>query len=141
MGPPPGRTRVCVASGRTLCPAGRNRRGSYGCAFRAQTDWAEILGLYTVLSRIAPSSVVRLNRAIAVSMVHGPQAALDLIAPLTGSEDLAAYDLAHAAEADMLRQLNRMPEALVAYWRALGLCRLEPERRVLLRRIAELEDK
>ena len=64
-----------------------------------------------MLSRIAPSSVVRLNRAIAVSMVHGPQAALDLIAPLTGSR------------------------------RALGLCRLEPERRVLLRRIAELEDK
>ena len=107
----------------------------------AQTDWAEILGLYTVLSRIAPSSVVRLNRAIAVSMVHGPQAALDLITPLTGSEDLAAYHLAHAAEADMLRQLNRVPEALAAYRRALGLCRLEPERRVLLRRIAELERK
>jgi RNA polymerase sigma-70 factor, ECF subfamily len=106
----------------------------------AQTDWAEILGLYTVLSRIAPSSVVRLNRAIAVSMVHGPQAALDLIAPLADSEDLAAYHLAHAAKADMLRQLNRMPEALAAYRRALSLCRLEPERRVLLRRIAEVED-
>jgi RNA polymerase sigma-70 factor (ECF subfamily) len=105
----------------------------------AETDWAEILGLYTVLVRIAPSPVVRLNRAIAVSMVHGPQVALDLIAPLIGKEDLAAYHLAHAAEADMLRQLNRLPEAVSAYRRALSLCQLEPERRFLLRRIAELE--
>ncbi|MDZ4392590.1 RNA polymerase sigma factor [Cypionkella sp.] len=105
----------------------------------AQTDWAEILGLYAVLVRIAPSPVVRLNRAIAVSMVHGPQAALDLIAPLTGGGDLAAYHLAHAAEADMLRQLNRLPEAASAYRRALNLCQLEPERRFLLRRIAELD--
>lgn len=105
----------------------------------AQTDWAEILGLYSVLARIAPSSVVQLNRAIAVSMVHGPQAALSLIAPLTGREDMARYYLAHAAEADMLRQLNRLPEALTSYRRALNLCELEPERRFLMRRIAELE--
>ena len=107
----------------------------------AETDWAEILGLYTVLVRIAPSPVVRLNRAIAVSMVHGPKAALDLIAPLIGGEDLAAYHLVHAAEADMLRQLNRLPEAVSAYRRALSLCRLEPERRFLQRRIAELENQ
>jgi len=107
----------------------------------AQTDWAEILGLYTVLGRIAPSSVVSLNRAIAVSMVHGPQAALNLIAPLTVSEDLPGYHLIYAAQADMLRQLNRLPEALLAYRRALDLCRLEPERRLLQRRIAELVGK
>ena len=104
-----------------------------------QTDWHEILGLYTVLERIAPSSVVRLNRAVAVSMVHGPQAALAVIAPLTSSAELAAYHPAHAAEAEMLRQLNRMPEALHAYRRALEVCRLEPERRLLLRRIFEIE--
>jgi RNA polymerase sigma-70 factor, ECF subfamily len=107
----------------------------------AQTDWAEILGLYSVLARIAPSSVVQLNRAIAVSMVHGPEAALDLIASLTSRDDMANYYLAHAAEADMLRQLHRFPEARTAYRRALSLCQLDPERRFLLRRIAELEGK
>lgn len=104
-----------------------------------KTDWVEILGLYSVLDRIAPSSVVRLNRAIAVSMVHGPQAALDLIARLTTTDDMAGYYLAHAAEADMLRQLGRKAEALTAYRRALDLCLLEPERRFLRRKIAELD--
>jgi RNA polymerase sigma-70 factor (ECF subfamily) len=104
----------------------------------AETDWTEILGLYTVLLKVAPSPVVRLNRAIAVGMVHGPQAALRLVDPLLGSGALADYHPAHVAEADLLRQLDRGPQALAAYRRALVLCKLEPERRLLLRRIAEL---
>jgi RNA polymerase sigma-70 factor (ECF subfamily) len=104
----------------------------------AETDWSEILGLYTVLGRIAPSPVVQLNRAIAVSMVHGPAEALRQIDPLLGSGTLADYHLAHVAEADMLRQLGRVPQALAAYRRALGLCGLDPERRLLLRKIAEI---
>ncbi len=102
------------------------------------TDWTEILGLYTVLLRVAPSPIVQLNRAIALSMVHGPAAALAQIDPLLSSGDLADYHLAHVAEADMLRQLNRHPEALAAYRRALSLCKLAPERRLLERRIADL---
>lgn len=102
------------------------------------TDWSEILGLYTVLLRVAPSPVIRLNRAIALSMVQGPEAALRLIAPLAASEQLAGYHLVHVAEADMLRQLGRLSEAITAYRRALDLCRLEPERRLLQRRIEAL---
>lgn len=104
----------------------------------AETDWTEILGLYTVLLKVAPSPVVRLNRAVAVNKVHGPEAALRLIDPLLGSGDLADYHLAHVVEADLLQQLGRTREALLAYGRALQLCRLEPERRLLLRRVAEL---
>lgn len=107
-------------------------------ASAAETDWEEILGLYSVLGRVAPSPVVQLNRAIAVGMVHGPDAALRLINPLLTGGDLVDYHLAHVARADMLRQLDRLPEAVAAYRRALSLCALEPERRFLLRRISEI---
>jgi RNA polymerase sigma-70 factor (ECF subfamily) len=103
-----------------------------------ETDWAEILGLYTVLGHIAPSPVVRLNRAVAIGKVHGPDAALREIGQLLASDALAGYHLVHVAEADMLRQLGRLPEALSAYRRALTLCKLEPERRHLMRKIAEI---
>jgi RNA polymerase sigma-70 factor (ECF subfamily) len=103
-----------------------------------ETDWHEILGLYTVLLRVAPSPVVRLNRAIAVSMVQGPAAALEIIGPLAAEGDLAGYHLAHVAKADMLRRLSRVAEAIEAYRRAFDLCRLEPERRLLQQRIADL---
>ena len=105
----------------------------------AETDWSEILGLYSVLARVSPSPVIQLNRAIAVSMVHGPAAALRLIEPLLSSGELADYHLAHVAEADMLRQLGRLPEALSGLSARLEpLSRLEPERRLLLRKIAEI---
>jgi RNA polymerase sigma-70 factor, ECF subfamily len=104
-----------------------------------ETDWNEILGLYSILQRAAPSPIVSLNRAIAVSMVQGPATALPLVTDLLEAGDLAGYHLAHVAEADLLRQLGRPTEAADAYRRALELCRLEPERRLLMRRIGELE--
>ncbi|MGL4310095.1 MAG: RNA polymerase sigma factor [Paracoccaceae bacterium] len=107
-------------------------------ATTGETDWAEIMGLYGVLLRVAPSPVVQLNRAIAVSMVHGPTAGLDLILPLLASGELADYHLAHLAEAEMLRQLDRPTEARDAYARAFGLCRLDPERRQIERRLMDL---
>lgn len=103
-----------------------------------ETDWTEIAALYDVLLRAAPSPVVRLNRAVAIGMARGPEQGLALIRALLESGDLADYHLAHAAEADMLRRLERVPEALAAYGRALELCRQEPEQRFLRRRIAEL---
>jgi RNA polymerase sigma-70 factor (ECF subfamily) len=102
------------------------------------TDWSEIAALYDVLLRAAPSPIVRLNRAVAVGMARGPEEGLALIRNLLESGDLAGYHLVHAAEADMLRRLDRVPEALSAYGRALELCRQEPEQRFLRRRIAEL---
>lgn len=104
----------------------------------AETDWTEILGLYGVLQRAAPSPIVQLNRAIAVSMVRGPAAALPLVQSLLETGQLADYHLAHVAEADLLRQLGRNEPAKAAYIRALQLCRLEPERRLLQKRLSEL---
>ena len=104
----------------------------------AETDWTEILGLYGILQRAAPSPIVELNRAIAISMVKGPAVALALVGGLLDTGQLADYHLAHVAEADLLRRVGRLEQARAAYGRALQLCKLEPERRLLQRRIAEL---
>jgi RNA polymerase sigma-70 factor (ECF subfamily) len=104
----------------------------------ASTDWAQIVGLYHVLARVEPSPVVELNRAVAVAMRDGPAAGLALIDALLSGGELADYHLAHAARADLCRQLGRTAEAREAYERALALARLEPERRFLRRRITEL---
>jgi RNA polymerase sigma-70 factor (ECF subfamily) len=104
----------------------------------AETDWPQIVGLYDLLLRAAPSPVVELNRAVALGMRDGPAAGLDRIDAILGRGDLAAYLPAYTARADMLRRLGRTADALVAYGSALRLARQEPERRFLGRRIAEL---
>ncbi|HNP36066.1 MAG TPA: RNA polymerase sigma factor [Woeseiaceae bacterium] len=104
----------------------------------ADTDWTQIVGLYDVLSRVAPSPVVALNRAVAVAMRDGPTEGLQLIDELLAGGELDQYRLAHAARADMCRRLQRFKEARVAYERALALARTEPDRRFLLRRLQEL---
>jgi RNA polymerase sigma-70 factor (ECF subfamily) len=102
----------------------------------AQTDWAQIVGLYDVLLRLEPSPVVELNRAVAVAMRDGPEAGLPLVERLL--PQLADYHLAHAAHADLCRRLGRTKEAVASYERALGLARLESDRRFLRRRLDEL---
>ena len=104
----------------------------------AATDWSEIAGLYGVMARAAPSSVVQLNRAVAIGMSQGALAGLELIDILLDQGDLKDYHLAHAARADMLRRLDRAAEARLSYQRALRLCIQEPEQRFLQRCIAEL---
>jgi RNA polymerase sigma-70 factor (ECF subfamily) len=106
----------------------------------AATDWAEIVGLYDVLLRAAPSPVVELNRAAAVAMRDGPLAGLALIDAILSRGDLGDYHLAHSARADLCRRLGRTAEARAAYERAVGLARQEPERRFLERRLGELRD-
>jgi RNA polymerase sigma-70 factor (ECF subfamily) len=106
----------------------------------AATDWAQIAGLYDVLMRGAPSPVVELNRAVAVAMRDGPEAGLALIDAILSRGDLEDYHLAHSARADLCRRLGRTAEARASYERALGLTRLEPERRFLERRLDELPD-
>jgi RNA polymerase sigma-70 factor (ECF subfamily) len=103
----------------------------------AQTDWSEIIGLYDVLSRLDPSPVVALNRAVAIAMRDGPAVALPLVDTLMG--ELRDYHLAHAARADLCRRLGRKAEALASYERALSLARQEPERRFIGHRIAGLK--
>jgi RNA polymerase sigma-70 factor (ECF subfamily) len=104
----------------------------------AQTDWGEIVGLYDVLLRFEPSPVVALNRAAAVAMRDGPAIGLELIDALLARGDLAQYHLAHAARAELCRQLQRPDEARAAYERALAHAQQAPERRFLERRLAEL---
>jgi len=88
--------------------------------------------------RLHPSPVVELNHAAAVSMVDGPARALDLIDALAARGSLSDYHLLPAARADLLRRLGRREEAKDAYRAALALTRLEPERRLLAKRLAEL---
>jgi RNA polymerase sigma-70 factor (ECF subfamily) len=102
-----------------------------------ETDWSEIIGLYDVLSRIDPSPVVALNRAVAVAMRDGPEAGLSIVDRLM--RWLGGYHLAHAVEADLLRRLGRRADALASYKRALALAKQAPERRFLEKRIAELK--
>ncbi len=102
------------------------------------TDWPQIAGLYEVLLRLQPSPVVELNHAVAVSMVDGPARGLDLLDALAARGGIDDYHLLSSARARLLQSLGRSEEALAAYREALRSVRLEPERRLLERRIAEL---
>jgi RNA polymerase sigma-70 factor, ECF subfamily len=103
------------------------------------TDWRQIVGLYDRLYAIAPTPVVALNRAVAVAMSDGPLAALPILDELAASRELRDYHLLPAARADLLRRLGRTRDAAVAYREALALVGNEPERRFLIRRLAEVE--
>jgi RNA polymerase sigma-70 factor, ECF subfamily len=104
------------------------------------TDWSQIAGLYEVLLRINPSPVVELNRAAAISMVDGPDRALDLIDALEARGGLEGYDLLPAVRADLLRRLGRSDAAREAYLAATEATQLEPLRRLYARRLAELSN-
>ncbi|WP_272887304.1 RNA polymerase sigma factor [Stutzerimonas stutzeri] len=105
----------------------------------AQTDWAQIVGLYDVLLRVSPSPVIELNRAVAVAMRDGPDAGLLLVESLLARGELQGYHLLHSAHADFCRRLGRIDDARSAYRIALQLTRLEPERRFLQQRLDELD--
>jgi RNA polymerase sigma-70 factor (ECF subfamily) len=101
----------------------------------AETDWPQISGLYQVLLRLQPSPVVELNAAAALSMVDGPERALQLVDALAATGALDNYWPLHAARADLLHRLGRPAEAEAAYARALPLVRLDAERRLLKRKM------
>jgi RNA polymerase sigma-70 factor (ECF subfamily) len=108
-------------------------------AARAQdTDWPQILGLYGLLESLQPSPVVSLNRAVALAMVEGPQAALAVVDSLAATGDLEDYHLLHAARADLLRRTGAPSEAARSYARALSLVTNASERRFLDRRLREV---
>jgi RNA polymerase sigma-70 factor (ECF subfamily) len=104
----------------------------------AATDWRRIVGFYDLLVRIAPSPIIRLNRAVAIAMRDGPPAGLALIDQILDEGDLANYHLAHSARADLCRRMGRVEEARASYLAALALARQDPERRFLQRRLDEL---
>jgi RNA polymerase sigma-70 factor, ECF subfamily len=106
----------------------------------AATDWGQIVTLYDLLMQKAPSSVIELNRAVAIAMRDGPAAGLSLIDAILARGDLADYHLIHSARAELCRRLGRNAEALASYQQALALARQEPERRFLERRLASLRN-
>ncbi|MCO7621497.1 RNA polymerase sigma factor [Pseudomonas guariconensis] len=104
-----------------------------------QTDWQEIVGLYDVLQRHWPSPVVELNRAAALARRDGPRAGLVAIEAILQRGELRDYHLAHAARAELHRQLGQDEQARTAWQQALTLTRQGPERRHIERCLRELE--
>ena len=104
----------------------------------AETDWDRIVVLYEALGRLAPSPVVDLNRAVAVSMARGPAAALPVVDALAAAGALAGSHLLPTVRGELLTRLGRTAEARAELERAAGLCRNERERTVLERKIAAL---
>ena len=104
----------------------------------AQTDWNQIVVLYSVLLRINSSPVVELNRAVAVAMRDGPEVGLVLIDAILDRGELVDYHFVHAARAELCRRCGKMSDAKGSYERALSLARQEPEKRFLTRRLSEI---
>jgi RNA polymerase sigma factor (sigma-70 family) len=102
----------------------------------AETDWAQILGLYTLLLRIAPNPVFSLNRAVAVAMAMGPDAGLAELAAV--EHELAGPHRLEAVRAHMLERAGQRTAAVAAYQRAATQTRSLPERRYLESRAAAL---
>lgn len=125
----------------------RGARGPYAlqaaiaaCHARAlradDTDWARIATLYATLATVAPSPIVELNRAVALSMAFGPAAGLELADTLIAEPLLQTYHLLPAVRGDLLTKLNRPDEARAEFERAAALTRNVRERTLLLQRAA-----
>lgn len=102
------------------------------------TDWARIVLLYEALGRLAPSPVVELNRAVAVSMATGPATALEMVDRLAATGALRGSHLLPSVRGELLSRLGRMEEARAEFSAAAGLARNDREREVLERRAAGL---
>jgi RNA polymerase sigma-70 factor (ECF subfamily) len=122
----PYRLQACIAALHAVAPTAE------------ATDWRRITLLYDQLMAVADSPVVALNRAVAVAMVEGPAAGLDLMDTLAASGTLDSYHLLHAARGDLLRRLGRAPEAAAAYRRALELATNPVEQTFLSHRLSEV---
>ena len=98
------------------------------------TDWSQVLALYDQLARLDPSPIVRLNRAIAVAELDGPEVALAEVDGLP----LQGYRAFHSTRADLLRRLGRSRESRAAYDQAIGLAGNAAETAYLIRRRDQL---
>lgn len=97
----------------------------------AETDWRRIAGLYAVLAQRFPSPIVELNRAVAVAMVDGPRAGLELVEAIAGSGALRDYHLLHAVPGDLLARLGRDQDAATSFLQAAELTANTAEQRFL----------
>ena len=100
-------------------------------ATAGETDWARIVALYDALAALAPSPVVQLNRAVAVSMAFGPEEGLAIVDALVEDGKLESYHLLSAVRGDLLAKLGRLGEARAEFERAAALTHNERERQLL----------
>ncbi|HET7444109.1 MAG TPA: RNA polymerase sigma factor [Solirubrobacterales bacterium] len=107
-------------------------------ALRAEeTDWVRIAALYEALSRVVPSPVVELNRAVALGMAFGPEIGLELVDQIAAEPALREYHLLPSVRGDLLARLGREAEAGAEFRRAAELTANERERALLLGRAAD----
>ncbi len=106
-----------------------------------ETDWERITALYDALAQVAPSPVVELNRAVAVSMAFGPAAGLEIVDALLSEPSLKNYHLLPSVRGDMLAKLNRFDEARDEFDRAASLTKNIRERELLLDRAATIRGR
>jgi RNA polymerase sigma-70 factor (ECF subfamily) len=102
-----------------------------------ETDWARIVGIYGALGEVMPSPIVELNRAVALSLLMGPEAGLKIVDALTAEPLLRDYHLLPSVRGDLLAKLGRADEARAEFERAAGMTQNERERRLLLQRAAD----
>jgi RNA polymerase sigma-70 factor (ECF subfamily) len=100
------------------------------------TDWDSIVALYDALAQVTPSPVVELNRAVAIGMAFGPEAALELVDGLASEPALRDFHLLPTVRGDLLAKVGRGEEAAVEFQRAASLTQNSRERAVLLERMA-----
>lgn len=112
--------------------------GIAACHARArapeETDWPRIVALYGELAQVAPSPIVDLNRAVAISMADGPAAALEIVDALRAEPSLKSYHLLPSVRGDLLSKLGRFDEARAEFEFAATLTRNSRERQLLLDR-------
>jgi RNA polymerase sigma-70 factor (ECF subfamily) len=101
------------------------------------TDWAEMVGLFDLLSQVSASPVVALNRAVALAMRDGPERGLELMDELANDPRLRSHHMFHAARAELLHRAGRGQEAVASYQLALAMPQNAAERRYLERRLAQ----
>jgi RNA polymerase sigma factor (sigma-70 family) len=110
-------------------------------AFAEDTDWPQILALYELLERTAPNPIATLNRAVALAMVRGPQAALDLLRTLDDDKRTAEHHRLHAVRAHLLEMAGDSAAARDSYQAAARRTTSLPEQRYLEARADRLTDK
>ncbi len=102
------------------------------------TDWDQIVSLYDVLFRIEPTSVIQLNRAVAVAMRDGAESGLTIIQTILDRGDLLGYSLAHSARGELLRRVGRTADAIEAFETAMALTEQASEKRFLQEKLRKL---
>jgi RNA polymerase sigma factor (sigma-70 family) len=107
----------------------------------AETNWTRIAALYEALSRVMPSPVVELNRAVAISMAFGPEFGLELVDRLADEPALRDYHLLPSVRGDLLEKLGRRSEACIAFEQAAAMTQNMQERELLLKRAAACQSE